>query len=80
MARMQIAQMSFAKVYPLLVQKAERKGALRRRSTKFSSGLPDTMQRGFRRSLKRTPPTSSSSRRRRGSTPIVPLSPAKSAA
>lgn len=26
MARMQIAQMSFAKVYPLLVQKAERKG------------------------------------------------------
>ena len=78
MARMQIAQMSFAKVYPLLVQKAERKGRTKEEIDQVLFWLTGYDAAG--RSLKRTPPTSSSSRRRRGSTPIVPLSPVKSAA
>lgn len=42
-----VYQMPFAKVYPLLVNKAVKKGAQPKRLTGSSAGLPATVHRGY---------------------------------
>lgn len=51
MPRMPIAQMSFAKIYPLLVQKAERKGRTKEEIDRIISWLTGYDDEGLREQL-----------------------------